>query len=532
MEHYLVKEKKPLLRFVVTTGDQRNPSNAFEAATALTEVIRVMSGAETPIIAPADTAEGEQTFVIAVTGDGTDPELKLSGDAFSVSVKDGSIRMSAGNAVGLWNAVGYFASAVLGYDAHTGEEPEKKNTLPLPENLTYEFAGSPAPQPIPEVADTGAFKVKVAGSTYYEEMLSHNCYLYPENVVPCLLWTETYKTLLARAVATKHLVWNTSGECKCEPCRHQAEETGEHAYGFCHCPSCSAVAEKEGTPAGAYFHLVRDAAEHLAKIEPDAYLTIVATGITLDPPKKPLGDNVRVIVTDKLLCSSHPVSPDSCEKNSEFAKKLADWKNKCGSVWVLDFTADYFYFPSLFPNLDIARKNIAYYKQIGVDGVFMQFDEMQSELEFGSYRKAMLDRLLADPDMSDEKYEELKRAALINIYGVDAADGVREYMDAIIERARDGRCWNVRTQPRDLLPLKREDGSYDLDFARRLYRMWEKLHAHPEALAKNKLYIARMLYTMYQANQLSYSKAQLNEWMMDAIDMNDRGRAIEYIIAD
>ncbi len=34
--------------------------------------------------------------------------------------------MSAGNAVGLWNAVGYFASAVLGYDAHTGEEPEKK----------------------------------------------------------------------------------------------------------------------------------------------------------------------------------------------------------------------------------------------------------------------------------------------------------------------------------------------------------------------------------------------------------------------
>ena len=41
-----------------------------------------------------------------------------------------------------------------------------------------------------------------------------------------------------------------------------------------------------------------------------------------------------------------------------------------------------------------------------------------------------------------------------------------------------------------------------------------------------------MLYTMYQANQLSYSKAQLNEWMMDAIDMNDRGRAIEYIIAD
>ena len=260
MEHYLVKEKKPLLRFVVTTGDQRNPSNAFEAATALTEVIRVMSGAETPIIAPADTAEGEQTFVIAVTGDGTDPELKLSGDAFSVSVKDGSIRMSAGNAVGLWNAVGYFASAVLGYDAHTGEEPEKKDTLPLPENLTYEFAGSPAPQPIPEVADTGAFKVKVAGSTYYEEMLSHNCYLYPENVVPCLLWTETYKALLARAVATKRLVWNTSGECKCEPCRHQAEETGEHAYGFCHCPSCSAVAEKEGTPAGAYFHLVRDAA--------------------------------------------------------------------------------------------------------------------------------------------------------------------------------------------------------------------------------------------------------------------------------
>lgn len=532
MEHYLVKENKPLLRFVVTTGDQRNPSNAFEAATALAEVIRVMSGAETPIVAPGEVGEGEATFVIAVTGDGTVPELALKGDAFSVEVESGSVRLYAGDAVGLWNAVGYFSTAVLGYSAHTGEEPEKKDTLPLPDSLSYTFAGSPAPQPIPEVADTGAFKVKAAGDTYYEEMLSHNCYMFPENVVPCLLGTEMYKTLLARGVATHRLVWNTSGECKCEPCRHKLDETGEHSYGFCHCPSCSAAAEEEGTPAGAYFRLVRDAASRLAEIEPDAVLTIAATGITLDPPKKYLGDNVRVVVTDKLLCSSHPVSPDSCERNAEFAKKLADWRTKCGSLWVIDFTTDYFYFPSLFPNLDIARRNIAFYKEIGVDGVFMQFDQMQSELEFGSYRKAMLDRLLADPCMSDERYDELKNAVLTNIYGTDAAKGIREYMDVVAARALDGRCWNVRTLPRDLLPLKREDGSYDLDFAKKLYRMWEELHPHPEALARNKLYIARMLYTMYQANQLSYSKAQLCEWMMDAIHVNDRGRALEYIMAE
>ena len=40
------------------------------------------------------------------------------------------------------------------------------------------------------------------------------------------------------------------------------------------------------------------------------------------------------------------------------------------------------------------------------------------------------------------------------------------------------------------------------------------------------------LYTMYQANQLSYSKAQLCEWMMDALHVNDRGRALEYIMAE
>ena len=62
--------------------------------------------------------------------------------------------------------------------------------------------------------------------------------------------------------------------------------------------------------------------------------------------------------------------------------------------------------------------------------------------------------------------------------------------------------------------------------------MWDSIHPHPEALARNELYLARMLFTQYQAQPVCYSKTQFSEWLMDCIHIYDRGRALEEIIAD
>ena len=324
-EFYLVQDKTPKAKIICTTGDQRDPSNAFEAATALAEVIKCATDCDIDIIAPDLKNENDVNVTIAVTGDGTDASVTLDGDAFSVSVNGGNVYILAGNVTGIWNAMAYFVSAVIGYDPYTGKKPEVRDSIKLPETLSYTFNGSPAPQPLIPVEPDGAFKVTGCGDTYYEQLLEHTAFLYRDNLIPCCYSGEHHEYLIRKAVAQQRLIWNAAGDCHCDHCSRHEGEAGEKAYSFCKCPTCTAAAEREGTLCGAYFDIVREAAARLAKVDPDAYLTIAATSVTLDPPKTYLGDNVRVVVADRMLCSSHPISEDSCERNAAFAKKLRAW---------------------------------------------------------------------------------------------------------------------------------------------------------------------------------------------------------------
>lgn len=223
-------------------------------------------------------------------------------------------------------------------------------------------------------------------------------------------------------------------------------------------PDSTAAAEREGTLCGAYFDIVREAAARLAKVDPDAYLTIAATSVTLDPPKTYLGDNVRVVVADRMLCSSHPISEDSCERNAAFAKKLRAWRKLCGSLYVIDFTSDYYYFPATFPSFDIMRRNAAFYHEVGVDGVFFQFDRMQSELEFSDIRMILADAILKRPTMSADEFDKRMDNALVHVYGTDAAPVIRRYIDRFTELALDGHCFDTHSRPHEVLSLKNDKG--------------------------------------------------------------------------
>lgn len=158
---------------------------------------------------------------------------------------------------------------------------------------------------------------------------------------------------------------------------------------------------------------------------------------------------------------------------------------------------------------------------------------MQSELEFSDVRLALAQALLKRPSMTADEYSERIDNALVHFYGKEAAPVVRKYIDRFTELACDGKCFDTHSRPRDILPARKKDGSvYDLSFACEAYKLWESIHPHPVALARNEMYLARMLFSEYQANPVSYSKTQYSEWLMDAIDMLDRGWVIEKILAD
>ena len=83
-KNYLVKDKIAVSEIICVTGAERDPSNAFEAATALAEVIKTATECDIEIKSPDARKDGVTEIFIAVTGDGADSSMTLSGDAFSI----------------------------------------------------------------------------------------------------------------------------------------------------------------------------------------------------------------------------------------------------------------------------------------------------------------------------------------------------------------------------------------------------------------------------------------------------------------
>ena len=83
-KNYLVKDKTAVSEIICVTGVERDPSNAFEAATALAEVIKTATECDIEIKSPDARKDGMTEIFIAVAGDGADPSMTLKGDRKSV----------------------------------------------------------------------------------------------------------------------------------------------------------------------------------------------------------------------------------------------------------------------------------------------------------------------------------------------------------------------------------------------------------------------------------------------------------------
>ena len=519
--------------------DFAQATHEYEVAVALQDTIKDMTGCSIKIVndltSPASNpSTNDKVIVIGSTSRDSLYNIDYEqyvGDSFSVRVFGNNIVLSAALnprtdanpyqdydvADGIWNAVHYFVKEYLHYDpAVTMTTPVAKSGISV--NITdYTYIDETVTPELKANETVDGFEDSAYGSLDYDTMMQHNAYAKKTADVVCysklMKNSGSLNTVISKAKNKGVLIYNSVDDP-------------------CDCADCKKAAEEEGTPMGAYFKLVRQAA---AQMPEGKLLRILAANLTYDPPKTSLGDNVEVLIYNPKLCSAHPISDAKCETNAEFVETVNAWKPVCGEISVLDFTSDYYYFPITFPNIYTMRENVAWYKENGFRGVYLEFDTTQSCLEFADLRLYLARVLLENPTMSAEEYSEFIDSGIAYYYGAENVAAIREYIDLADALAHDGYyCFNIYSDPNDVLPMEAVvDGvvSYDTVFPKKAYELWETIHPYNETLARNESYLARMLSSRYQSSPASHAKTQYQEWMMSVVEIRDRSWVLNRILA-
>lgn len=197
----------------------------------------------------------------------------------------------------------------------------------------------------------------------------------------------------------------------------------------CQCARCRAIDEREGTPMGSLLTFVNRVADDIREDYPDVLIDTLAYRYTRKAPKtiKP-ADNVIIRLCSIECCFSHPIADGSCERNVAFCKDIQAWSAICDRLYIWDYTTNYLYYLTPFPNLGVLRENVQFFKEHHVRGMFEQGNYQSVSGEFGELRAYLLAHLLWNPDMTKEQYEGMMDGFLADYYG-PGWKHIRRYID-------------------------------------------------------------------------------------------------------
>ena len=487
------------------------PTKDYEAAIALQDTMSNMCGGASVTLTYKYMSSRKKEIIVGSNSDQekrgkiTVDRSELQDDGFIITVSDERIIITGKTGEGTWNGVEYFIKNYLGYDVwNDSVMPTDVKNIGVPKNINVIEKGTDKTKtPLVTIDESGTFTEHRYGDIDYDSMFSHNAYDTMRNQMYCYSKEENIKSIISRRVPRGKIIYNT-------------------LLDVCNCDACQAAAREEGTEMGAYFRLIRRAAQE----NPDKRITILAMNRTFKAPVSSLGSNVDVIICDRKLCSAHSIGDSSCPVNRAFAENLAAWKKLCGSVSVVDFTSDYFYFPSTFPNLFVMRENAAYYKAQGVKNVYMQFDTKMADLEFVDLRCYLADALLKDPGMSESRYTDIMNKAIAYYYGAENADSIRAYIDLSTEASKASGCFDIYSRPEKVIPAKTGVGNgidaYDLTFAKAAYKLWNDILPYPSTAVCARSRYSLAISSQYMSSAENHAKMQFYTYVSQIADPADR----------
>ncbi len=248
----------------------------------------------------------------------------------------------------------------------------------------------------------------------------------------------------------------------------------------CQCPACRALDEREGTPMGSLLTFVNRIAGDIKDDYPDVWVDTLAYRYTRKAPKtvQP-ADNVIIRLCSIECCFSHPLDDPDCPHNAAFVRDIEEWSAICRHLYVWDYTTDFLFYLAPFPNFGVLRQNVKFFKEHHVIGVFEQGNYQSLSGEFGELRAYLLAKLLWNPTMSEEMYNDLLDDFLRDYYGPGWRH-IRTYIDETCRIAAQ-RHLHIYDHPHIILPPgdEHDHSAYFID-------LWDRALAAAESPAEQE----------------------------------------------
>ncbi|MDF2686360.1 MAG: beta-hexosaminidase precursor, partial [Clostridia bacterium] len=215
-------------------------------------------------------------------------------------------------------------------------------------------------------------------------------------------------------------------------------------YGYCQCEKCKAIDEEEDSPAGSLIRFVNAVADAVKDEFPDRYIDTLAYQYTRKPPQitKP-HDNVIIRLCSIECCFAHDFESCTCHqqdangravsRNGTFVADMKAWAKIAKNIYVWDYVVDFSHYFMPFPNLKVLQKNIIFFINHNVKGLFEQGCYTTEHGEMNELKAYVIAKLLWNP------YYDIDIAInefLTGYFGMAAAP-IRKYLDILNDRVAE-----------------------------------------------------------------------------------------------
>ena len=171
-------------------------------------------------------------------------------------------------------------------------------------------------------------------------------------------------------------------------------------YNYCECENCRAMNDKYSSLGATQFWFVNRVAERTSKEFPDKLIGTLAYTYTDDPPKDlEIHANVAVWLCHMFpSCDSHPI--ETCPLDADYKRRALAWAELSAHLYIWHYTVDYAHYFTPFPNFRAMAADIRFYRDIGVEGMYLQAGTKGGE--FNALRPYYGMKLLWNPDQDPD----------------------------------------------------------------------------------------------------------------------------------
>ena len=169
-------------------------------------------------------------------------------------------------------------------------------------------------------------------------------------------------------------------------------------------------------------------------MHPDKLVVTLAYMYTEEPPEGlEMHPNVSVWLCHMFpSCDSHPIA--TCPRDADYKRRAEEWSDRTDHLYIWHYIVDFTHYFNPFPNLRAMAADMRFYRDIGVEGIYLQgMSAAGGGGEFSLLRPWYGMKLLWDPDADAAA---LVRDFLQGYYGA-AWEPMETWIDTLHDKVID-----------------------------------------------------------------------------------------------